>query len=214
MVRPMRFEVDFLERNDAESIIADLRRVAKLLGTEKLRAKDLDRHGRAKYHAVRSQFGSLRKGLEAAGLKTTRFCKGTDEEVIKMLQDLWVLTLRDFGRRPRTLDVERYGLPIAAITIIKRFGSWKRALIAAAKADAGNGPGERPMPVRRRRPIGAHERFLVFKRDLYRCRMCGRSGVEIEVDHIVPVCKGGTDRLDNLQTLCRKCNRGKGGETE
>jgi len=122
-VEILRGQEEWLSAMRPESIIADLKRVAQALGTDRLTAKDLDRHGRAKYHAVRSQFGTLRKGLEAAGLKTTRFCKGTDEEVIKLVQDLWVLTLRDFGRRPRTADVERYGLPIAAATIIKRFGS-------------------------------------------------------------------------------------------
>ena len=56
-------------------------------------------------------------------------------------------------------------------------------------------------------------RFEVFKRDEYRCRICGSSaqdGVQLEVDHIHPVSKGGTNELRNLQTLCKPCNRGKG----
>ena len=57
-------------------------------------------------------------------------------------------------------------------------------------------------------------RIKVFKRDGYRCQICGRSakedGVALEVDHIVPVSKGGKTELSNLQTLCRDCNRGKG----
>lgn len=32
----------------------------------------------------------------------------------------------------------------------------------------------------------------------------------LEVDHIVPRAKGGTDHLDNLQLLCGYCNRVKG----
>ena len=31
-----------------------------------------------------------------------------------------------------------------------------------------------------------------------------------EVDHVVPVSRGGTDHLDNLQLLCAHCNRLKG----
>jgi len=35
----------------------------------------------------------------------------------------------------------------------------------------------------------------------------------LEVDHILPRSKGGTDHLDNLQLLCSYCNRSKGGRT-
>ena len=55
-------------------------------------------------------------------------------------------------------------------------------------------------------------RFEVMKRDGYRCRICGKSaseGAKLEVDHIVPVSKGGKTVMSNLQTLCRECNRGK-----
>ncbi|MDE2462042.1 MAG: HNH endonuclease [Gammaproteobacteria bacterium] len=54
-------------------------------------------------------------------------------------------------------------------------------------------------------------RFFVMKRDSFTCRKCGAHGygVRLEVDHIVPVAKGGSNALDNLQTLCFDCNRGK-----
>ena len=35
----------------------------------------------------------------------------------------------------------------------------------------------------------------------------------IDLDHIVPVSKGGSDELDNLQLLCRKCNGKKSDKT-
>lgn len=59
-------------------------------------------------------------------------------------------------------------------------------------------------------PVG--RRWQVFERDGWRCVSCGRSandGAILEVDHIVPRSKGGTDTLDNFQTLCRDCNIGK-----
>ena len=58
-------------------------------------------------------------------------------------------------------------------------------------------------------------RYDVMRRDGFRCCLCGRSadsGIELEVDHIIPVSKGGTSGIDNLQTLCRDCNRGKGAK--
>lgn len=47
----------------------------------------------------------------------------------------------------------------------------------------------------------------------YRCACCGmtdRSRVFFQVDHIVPMNKGGKSVPENLQILCRKCNGGKG----
>jgi hypothetical protein len=45
----------------------------------------------------------------------------------------------------------------------------------------------------------------------YECAYCG-STQQIEVDHIKPLSKGGTNDLDNLQFLCKKCNTKKGAK--
>ncbi len=54
-------------------------------------------------------------------------------------------------------------------------------------------------------------RFLVFKRDQFTRVLCGRAGirVKLEIDHKIPVSKGGSNNIGNLQTLCFECNRGK-----
>lgn len=67
----------------------------------------------------------------------------------------------------------------------------------------------------RREHIPARLRHEVFKRDNYRCRECGATNKEttLEIDHIVPVSKGGSNSLSNLQTLCKKCNRAKHAHT-
>jgi 5-methylcytosine-specific restriction enzyme A len=51
-------------------------------------------------------------------------------------------------------------------------------------------------------------RAEVLLRDGGRCRRCRRA-INLEVDHIVPICKGGETEVSNLQTLCRRCNRRK-----
>ena len=63
-----------------------------------------------------------------------------------------------------------------------------------------------------RDPISPKLRFDVFRRDKYVCQYCGACGpkVELEIDHIIPVSRGGTDDINNLKTSCFKCNRGKG----
>ena len=53
-------------------------------------------------------------------------------------------------------------------------------------------------------------RFAIYKRDGYKCRYCGRHTDDLEIDHIVPISKGGKSTLENLQTLCHRCNVRKG----
>ena len=51
-------------------------------------------------------------------------------------------------------------------------------------------------------------RAAVLVRDGGRCRRCRRS-IKLEMDHIIPVSKGGKTEEFNLQILCRRCNRAK-----
>lgn len=65
---------------------------------------------------------------------------------------------------------------------------------------------------------------LVFERDGWRCRMCGintpqglRGTYEHnapELDHILPLARGGHHTLENVQCLCRSCNLFKSDKTE
>lgn len=70
----------------------------------------------------------------------------------------------------------------------------------------------KPRKKYQRKGLSNRLRTLVLDRDNYQCQMCGKTredGVKLEVDHIIPVSKGGTNELDNLQTLCHGCNHGK-----
>lgn len=57
-------------------------------------------------------------------------------------------------------------------------------------------------------------REAIKKRDNYTCCLCGNSvfnepNLLLEVDHIIPISKGGKTEAGNLQTLCWRCNRVK-----
>ena len=65
---------------------------------------------------------------------------------------------------------------------------------------------------RERKYLTDKMRYDVLKRDDFKCQKCGitaKDGAKLHVDHIIPVSKGGTTTLSNLQTLCDRCNLGK-----
>lgn len=60
-------------------------------------------------------------------------------------------------------------------------------------------------------------RTYIKERDNYTCKQCGNSianeaNLLLEIDHIIPIAKGGLTEESNLQTLCWKCNRTKGSK--
>jgi len=69
--------------------------------------------------------------------------------------------------------------------------------------------GKTPPPVE----PSEQDKRRVKKRDNYRCLCCGEDNKRrLVVDHINPKYFGGSNELDNLQTLCRICNQLKGIE--
>lgn len=48
-------------------------------------------------------------------------------------------------------------------------------------------------------------REQVFERDGYKCLRCG-STKNLTIDHAVPLSRGGSKKIENLQTLCQECN--------
>ena len=67
------------------------------------------------------------------------------------------------------------------------------------------------------RVISDKLRYHVLKRDNFKCCACGASpakdpSVELHIDHKIPWSKGGETVIDNLQTLCSRCNLGKSND--
>lgn len=95
------------------------------------------------------------------------------------------------------------------------------AMLAAAtgngalRSDGGVWSLTDPTPVTtpgRRAPRGWEQlRLEILARDSYKCRYCG--GRASQVDHVVPVSRGGGEEDGNLVAACGPCNRSKGGRS-
>ena len=70
-----------------------------------------------------------------------------------------------------------------------------------------------PLPYEQtvREPISDAMRSQIWRRDGGQCVKCGRKE-NLQLDHIIPVKKGGATTVNNLQLLCRSCNLEKGAK--
>ncbi len=201
------FETDFLDSYDKKSIAQELRRTADSLGKNTLTYAEITKYSRVSSQCVWRTFGPIHVALAAAGLEPRTARAHSDKDMLTMLIDLWVLTLRNDGRPPRIRDLKRHYLPVTGAAFINRFGTWRNAL-RAAQCLAATGEVQPSVP-RPRAAVSVRTRFLVFQRDSYTCCICKEKGVKLVVDHIFPISRGGTSTMTNLQTLCEPCNQGK-----
>jgi 5-methylcytosine-specific restriction endonuclease McrA len=97
---------------------------------------------------------------------------------------------------------------------LHRLDEWQRAsLIAQCDAKVADFVSRRQAAIWNHRarnadPVPGTLRWEVLRRAMGRCEACGVSSQEraLEVDHIVPRVRGGTNDLWNLQALCSLCN--------
>ena len=209
-----------------EQFIPDLKRVAKLLGKPSVTTEEYRDHGRFAPSTVANHFGTWFAALDAAGLNRTRTLHVIDEEYFENLEQMWV----HLGRQPHYTDVRKPFSHYSAGAYENRFGSWRKALVAfVAFVNQGSNsttkseqPGlkqkeESAIPavqIERSRTVSWRLRFIVMRRDDFKCRICGRSpalqpGLVLHVDHVKAWIKDGETVMENLQTLCEQCNVGK-----
>ena len=68
---------------------------------------------------------------------------------------------------------------------------------------------------RQRSLLTARLRWKILQRDDFRCVLCGADAaadksVRLDIDHALPIARGGKTVPENLRTLCSRCNNGKG----
>lgn len=93
--------------------------------------------------------------------------------------------------------------------------AWRRLAVAAGLAALAVA-SQRTSDANRLRSLPWDDlRRAIFRRDRYTCAYCGHRGnsATLEVDHRLPLSRGGTDDPDNLTTACWECNREKGDMT-
>lgn len=200
----------------SEELLEDLQRVAQVMGKKSVSFGEYRRHGRCGSETLRLRFGSWNKALSAAGLEVRYPRKISNQELFENLERVW----QALGRQPWQSDMVK---PLSAFTSTpyeNRFGGWRKALeVFVAWANSPRESAEAlqagaAAPKKQGRFAGVRLRYAVFKRDSFRCQACGRSpatdaGTELHVDHKVPWSLGGKTSLENLCTLCEKCNQGK-----
>ncbi|GBE54946.1 CRISPR-associated endonuclease Cas9 [archaeon BMS3Bbin15] len=60
---------------------------------------------------------------------------------------------------------------------------------------------------------GCEVREYLLEKWVHKCAYCGESNTPLEIEHIIPKIRGGTDRVSNLTLACHKCNQKKGNQT-
>ena len=65
------------------------------------------------------------------------------------------------------------------------------------------------LAISRRKDWSEYERKELLERQQHHCPGCGDKLSKYEIDHKKPLCRGGTNDLDNLQALCPFCHAGK-----
>jgi len=60
---------------------------------------------------------------------------------------------------------------------------------------------------------GYEVREYLLMKERHRCAYCGQPDVPLQIEHIIPKSRGGSNRVSNLTIACAPCNRQKGNRT-
>lgn len=209
-----------------DDYIDDVRSIAMQLNKKTLTSTEYKEYGRFGFNSLLRKFGNWEQVLLAADLQPTGYTISvSDAELLDDIEQTWI----KIGRQPTTGDIKSGLSSYRLTTYIRHFGSWRKALERFVEyinsedelSDLAQDPkihNPRPDYIEHKhktqRDINLRIRFLVMKRDNFKCCLCGASpasdpSITLHIDHIIPWSKGGETVMDNLQTLCSKCNLGK-----
>lgn len=221
----MKFELKKVHRNTPEDeLIADLKNTAAKLNQDFVTREQQDEFGKFDSSNMADRLRGWAKAHERAGLNMARHQKSirvSDEELFENLEEVWT----KLGHQPIQADMFPPLSKYSAGTYKKHFGTWMKGLenfVTYINSDAGvasessieNLQVEPTSKHKTKREINWRLRFVIMRRDNFKCKNCGRSPATdpstiLHVDHIKAWANGGETILENLQTLCSVCNIGK-----
>ncbi|MBQ3166297.1 MAG: HNH endonuclease [Clostridia bacterium] len=212
----MKFEyLEYNKRVTDEELIEDMKRVSHEYNFSSMSMREYSQYGRFDCSTISRRFGTWNDALAIAriGVKNKFW---TEEELFENLEYVWVMK----GSQPRRRDMDDKSLSrISSGAYLRHYGKWSEALKSFVnyinEPDFIIKESPKQVPLHQtKRDINLRLRFLVMKRDNFKCCVCGASPakdstVELHIDHKIPWAKGGETVIENLQTLCSKCNLGK-----
>ncbi len=200
-----------------DDLVADLVRVAQFSPGAPLTQKKYNEMGKYSSEKIVYRFGTWNNALEKAGLKLSLNKQYSNKELFENLERVW----QSKGKQPVRNDMNNPAISsISSGAYLRRFGSWTDALKLFVEfmendelEESTENTATNP-PIIQTREVNLRLRWKVMRRDNFKCCLCGASpakdpSVELHVDHIIPWSKGGSTTMDNLRTLCSKCNLGK-----
>lgn len=217
----MKFEFSpYHERATDEELLSDMKRVLEENHLQALTMKSYSDYGRFDCSTITNRFGSWNAALNKLNLPINQQF-WTEKQLFDNIEQVWIKK----GSQPRRSDMNNKSLSfISSGAYLRKFGKWSSALQSFVEY-INKEETELPEKVyentggdiaqhKTGRDVSLRLRFKVLQRDNFKCCICGASpakdpSVELHIDHITPWSKGGETVIDNLQTLCSKCNHGK-----
>ena len=221
----MKFELKKVHRNTPiDELIADLKNTAAKLNQDFVTYQQQNEFGKFDASNIANRFGGWAKAHERAGLKLARHQKSqlvSDDELFQNLEEVWT----KLGHQPIQSDMFPPLSKYSAGVYKKHFSTWMKGLEIfvtninneeniSSESSIEKLQAEPSTKHKTKREINWRLRFIVMRRDNFKCKDCGRSPatdptIVLHVDHIKAWANGGETILENLQTLCSKCNIGK-----
>jgi hypothetical protein len=186
-----------------EVLLNDIIRVSNELNKINLTCGEYDNNGKYTSTTIIARFGSWNNAKKILKLETTNIESIPNEELFQNLIDMWKL----LGRQPKIGEMVLPNSKYHYTTYTRRFGSWVIALNTFITYVNSNNLNIEIETKKTPRKVNLSLRTKILNDDNFICKKCGCADLsELHIDHIIPWSKGGETIIDNLQTLCKKCN--------